>query len=62
MIDPRDPMDLTHTGKIPKAPWADQSAPLCIRNSGVSLPDYNFLLCGRFPSILLYDIRVGLDK
>jgi hypothetical protein len=61
-MDLRDRSGIVQSGRIPKAPWADQATPLCIRNSGVKDEDNNFLVSGRFPSVLMYDIRTGLER
>jgi hypothetical protein len=47
-----------YEGGLPKAPSAGQATPLCIRTSQIS--DNTFIVCGRFPSVLMYDIRGGL--
>lgn len=41
------------------APIASQATPLCIRSPEESAD--RFLVCGRFPSMLMYDLRKGLE-
>lgn len=51
---------VVHFGNLPQAPSAGQATPLCImhhRSKGNQV-----MVCGRFPSFLLYDLRSGLDK
>lgn len=58
-MDLRHPPALLGSSELPRAPSALQATPLCIR-----VPDtkpYNFIVSGRFPSILLYDLRRGLN-
>lgn len=43
---------------IPKVPLAGQATPLCIRAQSVD--DVKFFVSGRFPAVLLYDLRMGL--
>lgn len=47
-----------YEGELPKAPSAGQATPLCVRHSQIN--DNTFIVCGRFPSVLMYDIRGGL--
>jgi hypothetical protein len=47
-----------YQGRLPKAPSAGQATPLSIKN--VQVNDNAFVVCGRFPSVLMYDIRGGL--
>jgi len=57
-VDLRQRNSLVQSSEIPKAPSAGQATPLCIRNRDAD--NHDFLVCGRFPSILLYDLRNGL--
>jgi hypothetical protein len=59
IVDTRRRYGIVGTENLPKAPSAGQATPLCIRNSGTD--DQSFLVCGRFPSVLLYDLRYGLQ-
>jgi hypothetical protein len=45
-------------GGLPKAPSAGQATPLSIKTCQIN--DNAFVVCGRFPSVLMYDIRRGL--
>ena len=58
VVDLRQRNSLVQSGQVPKAPSAGQATPLCIRNRDTD--NHDFLVCGRFPSILLYDLRNGL--
>lgn len=57
LVDVRQPRGIVHRGQLPKAPSAAQATPLCIASQ--SHRGDEFLVCGRFPSVLLYDIRKG---
>jgi len=57
VVDPRHPRGIVESGQLPKAPSATQATPLCIQSQ--SQRETEFLVCGRFPSVLLYDIRKG---
>src|SRR5271170_3738070 len=57
--DVRRPSAIVQRGVISRPPSADHATPLCIRNRGVE--GDNFIVCGRFPSVLSYDLRAGLS-
>jgi hypothetical protein len=57
LVDFRHPRGIVHSGQLPKAPSAAQATPLCIASQSHRRDE--FLVCGRFPSVLLYDIRKG---
>lgn len=59
VLDVRDRSGIVHSVELPKAPSAGQATPLCIRKH--SGDNNEFFLCGRFPSVLLYDLRHGLQ-
>jgi hypothetical protein len=58
VVDIRDRSPIVRSVELPKAPSAGQATPLCIRKQGAG--ETEFLVCGRFPSVLLYDLRHGL--
>jgi hypothetical protein len=57
--DVRQPSTIVQRGIISRPPSADQATPLSIRSRGAEAD--NFVVCGRFPSVLFYDLRVGLS-
>lgn len=60
LVDPRHPRGVVERGWLPKAPSAVQATPLCIKSQ--THRETEFLVCGRFPSVLLYDIRNGFGS
>jgi hypothetical protein len=58
LIDLRQPFPVFQNQDIPKLPSVGQATPLCIRSSPAD--DFSFLVCGRFPAVLLGDLRLGL--
>ena len=58
LVDLRHPSAVVKSADLPKAPSALQATPLCIRET---IRSHNFVVCGRFPSVLLYDLRRGLN-
>ena len=58
VMDIRNRSPIVHSIELPKAPSAGQATPLCIRKQGAG--ETEFLVCGRFPSVLLYDLRHGV--
>ena len=58
LVDLRHPSAVVKSADLPKAPSALQATPLCVREA-INAP--NFVVSGRFPSILLYDLRRGLN-
>jgi len=60
IVDLRDPCAIVQSSRLPKAPSAGQATPLCIRDFGIN--ENQVIVCGRFPSVLLYDLRNGLCK
>ena len=60
IVDIRDSSVIVQTHRLPKAPSAGQATPLCIRNFGVN--ENQVMICGRFPCVLMYDLRNGLSK
>ena len=57
--DVRQPSTIVQRGVISRPPSSDQATPLCIRSRSVEAD--NFIVCGRFPSVLSYDLRAGLS-
>jgi len=57
--DVRQPSTIVQRGAVSRPPSAEQATPLCIRNRDED--GNNILVCGRFPSVLCYDLRVGLS-
>jgi hypothetical protein len=60
IVDLRDRSTVVCSGSLPKAPFAAQATPLCIKQQGTR--EHQVMVCGRFPSFLLYDLRAGMDK
>ena len=60
VLDLRDRSAVVRSVEVPKAPFG-QATPLCIRKPTDQEHSNEFLICGRFPSVLLYDIRDGLN-
>jgi hypothetical protein len=60
IVDLRDRSIAVCSGSLPKAPSAAQATPLCIKRQGSR--EHQVMVCGRFPSFLLYDLRAGMDK
>lgn len=60
IVDLRDSSVIVQSSRLPKAPSAGQATPLCIRGFGVD--ENQAIVCGRFPSVLMYDLRNGLNK
>lgn len=59
VLDLRSRSAIVQSGKLPKAPSSVQATPLCIMNP--YLRTNTFMTCGRFPSVLIYDLRGGLE-
>ena len=60
LLDIRQPSLISKSQQIPAAPLAGQATPLCIRSSPAN--DHDFFVCGRFPAVLLYDLRFGFQN
>lgn len=58
LVDLRHPSAVVKSADLPKAPSALQATPLCVRET---ISSHDFVVCGRFPSVLLYDLRRGLN-
>ena len=58
LVDLRQRNSLVASAEIPTTSRAPQATPLCIRHWDTS--SYEFLVCGWFPSVLVYDLRNGL--
>ena len=59
VLDIRQPSSIVQRGVVSRPASADQATPLSIRNRGDDGDE--ILICGRFPSVLCYDLRVGLS-
>jgi hypothetical protein len=59
LVDLRHRSAVVLSAELPKAPSALQATPLCIRET---ISAHNFVVCGRFPSVLLYDFRRGFSS
>src|SRR5271156_1179436 len=57
--DVRQPSTIVQRGIISRPPSADRATPLCIRSRGAEVD--TFIVCGRFPSVLFFDLRAGLS-
>ena len=58
LVDLRQRNSLVESAEIPTTSRAPQATPLCIRHRDTG--SHEFLVCGWFPSILVYDLRNGL--
>ena len=51
---------LVQSFELPRLPTSVQATPLCIRPHPAR--DDSYFVCGRFPAILSFDLRMGLEK